>query len=220
MREWSKGWFNFGIGSRIERKKEERKESEQERGEGEQQTTKEKTNEKKQRTSWSINTLTCFFSHSDFSDFFDLNDFEMNENEKEDKLIERKKRIEMRWMKMKRLNKLVRNLNENENEIDEWEKRKKEKREMIDNEWMNEWTDKKVTSRQTDRWERMKEGWLRQAERNNKQDRLTNELKLTIEWEMKGKEERKGDWQEMMMMMNRQEREEMIERWLNWNLAK
>lgn len=140
-------------------------------------------------------------------------------NEKEDKLIERKKRIEMRWMKMKRLNKLVRNLNENENEIDEWEKRKKEKREMIDNEWMNEWTDKKVTSRQTDRWERMKEGWLRQAERNNKQDRLTNELKLTIEWEMKGKEERKGDWQEMMMM-NRQEREEMIERWLNWNLAK
>ena len=42
----------------------------------------------------------------------------------------------------------------------------------------------------------MKEGWLRQAERNKKQDRLTNEIEN--EREKKGKEERKGDWQEMM----------------------
>ena len=83
---------------------------------------------------------------------------------------------------------------------DWWMREKKERKKRDDWQTMNEWTDKKVTSRQTDRWERMKEGWLRQAERNNKQDRLTNELKLTIEWEMKGKEERKGDWQEMMMM--------------------
>ena len=57
---------------------------------------------------------------------------------------------------------------------------------MIDNQWMNEHTRKEQADRQMR--ERMKEGWLRQAERNKKQDTLTNN---NWEWEREERKRRK-----------------------------